>query len=326
MTASARPSSVGSGQGALKVLLLGASGQLGRCLQDRRPEAWSLLAPSSSELNICDAAALKAYLEREQPGLVVNASAYNAVDRAEDEPARAMAVNASGPRHLAESAAGIGARLIHISTDYVFDGSAVQPYPEDAPANPVNVYGKSKRAGELAVLSAMAPKGVAADSPPVSPTQAIVVRTAWMYSEYADNFVTTMLRLAAQGRPIHVVNDQVGTPTYAGDLAQAIVQLSRRPDAPSGIYHYAGATVVSWHGFAQCVFQAAGLEPALIPITTSQYGAAAARPRYSALSCERIAVYGARPEPLQIALGQVVRKILAARAARQAVKMPDRHS
>ncbi|CAM5518218.1 dTDP-4-dehydrorhamnose reductase [Eoetvoesiella caeni] len=305
----------------MKVLLIGGTGQLGRCLQDRRPEGWDLLAPGSGDLNICDQGAVQTYVGRIQPQLIINAAAYNAVDEAERNPAAATALNADGPRHLAQAAQKAGARLVHISTDYVFDGAASQPYSEDAPTNPINAYGKSKRAGELAVLQSL--------------PQTIVLRTSWLYSEYGANFVKTMLRLAAAGKPIRVVNDQVGAPTYAGDLAQTIIQLIRNSDAPGGIYHYTGATVLSWYGFAQHIFQAAGLAPELIPITSDEYFAAAAataadttakaaasaatlnsalaiatRPSSAVLSCEKVAQYGVQPQPLQASLGWVVKKIL----------------
>lgn len=306
----------------MKVLLTGGTGQLGRCLQDRCPNEWQLLVPSSQQLNICDKAAVHAYIKQAQPQLIINAAAYNAVDQAERDPAAAMALNADGPRYLAQAAQKAGARLVHLSTDYVFDGEATQPYSEDAPPNPINAYGKSKRAGELAVLQDQLQAPLQA--------QAIVLRTSWLYSEYGSNFVKTMLRLAGTGKPTRVVNDQAGAPTYAGDLAQAIIQLINNPDVPGGTYHYTGATVLSWHGFAQYIFQAAGLAPELIPITTDEYIAAATatgtaitstaasgsacatatRPIYSVLSCERIARYGIRPKPLQTSLGSVVKKLL----------------
>lgn len=300
----------------MKVLLIGGTGQLGRCLQERCPSAWQLLAPSSQELNICDQAAVHSYIEKAQPQLIINAAAYNAVDQAERDPAAAMALNADAPGHLAQAAQQVSARLVHISTDYVFDGEATQPYDEEASTNPINVYGKSKRAGELAVLQNQLQAQPQA--------RAIVLRTSWLYGEYGTNFVKTMLRLAGTGKPIRVVNDQIGTPTYAGDLAQAIIQLISQPDVPGGIYHYTGATVLSWHNFAQQIFQAANLAPELIPITTSEYTAAAAsaatsasalltpvaRPKYSVLSCEKIARCSVQLKPLQVSLGSVVKKIL----------------
>ena len=303
----------------MKVLLTGGTGQLGRCMQDRCPDAWQLLVPSSQELNICDQTSVHAYIKQAWPQLIINAAAYNAVDQAELDPAAAMALNADGPRHLAQAAQQVGARLVHISTDYVFDGQAKQPYEEDVPTNPINTYGKSKRAGELAVLQSQ------------PQAQAIVLRTSWLYSEYGSNFVKTMLRLAGRGKPVCVVNDQIGAPTYAGDLAQAIIQLIRNPEVPGGVYHYAGSTVLSWYGFAQHIFKAANLAPELIPITTDEYFAAAAattakavvsaatlnsalaiatRPSSSVLSCEKAAQYGVQPQPLQPSLGRVVKKIL----------------
>lgn len=318
----------GAGWYVMKVLLIGASGQLGRCLQDRQPEGWTLLCPSSSEVNITDRAAVQAYIENTTPHLIINACAYNAVDLAQSNVALAMAVNAEGPRHVARAAARVGARLVHVSTDYVFDGKAAKPYDESAPANPVSVYGKSKHAGELAVLdphcAALPPSLSRLVVPPSPPTdgsrsqpassrqfQPIVLRTAWLYSEYGGNFVKTMLRLAAQGKPIHVVDDQIGSPTYAGDLADAIIQLSQRPDVPGGVYHYSGATALSWHGFVQRIFQAAGLTPVLMPITSAQYPCAAARPRYSVLSCEKIRQYGIVAKPMGDSLQAVVRKCLS---------------
>jgi dTDP-4-dehydrorhamnose reductase len=316
----------------MKVLLIGASGQLGRCLQDRQPEGWTLLCPSSSEVNITDPAAVQAYIENTTPHLIINACACNAVDLAESNVALAMAVNAEGPRHVAQAAAQVGAKLLHVSTDYVFDGSATKPYDESAPTNPINVYGASKRAGEVAVLRALPDPHYAALPlswpglvvPPSWPTegsqsqrvssrqfQSIVLRTAWLYSEYGGNFVKTMLRLAAQGKPIHVVDDQIGSPTYAGDLADAIIRLSQRPGVSGGIYHYSGATALSWHGFAQRIFQAAGLAPVLRPITSAQYPCAAARPRYSVLSCEKIRQYGIVVKPMGDSLRAVVRKCLS---------------
>ncbi|TAL75658.1 MAG: NAD(P)-dependent oxidoreductase [Burkholderiaceae bacterium] len=315
----------------MKVLIFGASGQLGRCLQDRQPEGWTLLCPSSSEVNITDQAAVQAYIENATPHLIINACAYNAVDLAQSNVALAMAVNAEGPRHVAQAAVQVGAKLLHVSTDYVFDGKATKPYGESACANPINVYGTSKRAGELAVLRALPDPHYAALPPSLSglvvppswPTegsqskpaslhqfQSIVLRTAWLYSEYSGNFVKTMLRLAAQGKAIHVVDDQIGSPTYAGDLADAIIQLSQRPDVPGGIYHYSGATALSWHGFAQRIFQAAGLTPALVPITSAQYPSIAARPKYSALSCAKIRQYGIHAKPVDASLPEVVRKCL----------------
>lgn len=303
----------------MRVLLLGGSGQLGQCLQDRCPGDWILAAPASSELDICNRLAVEEYMEQMRPHLVINAVAYNFVDQAEVDSDRAMAVNARGPWHLSQATARIDARLIHISTDYVFDGKASEPYGEDAATNPINVYGKSKLLGEQAVLSpggksvrleASSPD-VASDSQLNAPltAQSIVLRTAWLYSEYANNFVKTMLRLAAQGSPIRVVDDQFGTPTYAGDLANAIIQLSRLPSVPGGIYHYAGSEVMSWHGFAQRVFQTAGLLPDLKAVASSEYSSRALRPKYSALSSKKIAYYDIQAKRVQVGLDCVIDRL-----------------
>jgi len=254
-------------------------------------------------------------VERARPALIINAAAYNAVDLAESAPAAAFAVNAHGPGHLAAAATRWGARLIHVSTDYVFDGRQAAPYGEDAPARPLNVYGQSKREGERAVLQACA--------------DAIVLRTAWLYSEYGSNFVKALLDRAAGaalralpptdgsapggGSPrLPVVDDQTGSPTYAGDLAQALIGLAALPAVPGGIYHFAGAAILSRYEFAQLVFRhVRAIErgfagPAPTPVPSSQYPGAAPRPGYSALSCEKIRGWGIVPSTPDENLRRVV--------------------
>jgi dTDP-4-dehydrorhamnose reductase len=290
----------------MRVLLLGGAGQLGRCLRDRWPPDWERHAPGSTQLDIRDGAAVSKAAERLRPGLIINAAAYNRVDDAERSPAEAYAVNAEGAGNVARAAARVGARLFHISTDYVFDGlrdgrPAIRPYAEEDVPHPLNVYGESKRRGELAVLAA------APDS--------IVLRTAWLFSEYGHNFARTILRLARVGQPLRVVGDQVGSPTYAGDLAQAVVRLGAvcaNGDMAGGILHYSGAEVMSWHRFAGRIVQAevegGGKAVPIAFVSSCQYGAVARRPPYSALSCDKMRTLGMPPQPLSVGLARVLQR------------------
>ncbi|MEQ4532332.1 MAG: dTDP-4-dehydrorhamnose reductase [Mixta sp.] len=264
----------------MRVLLTGAYGQLGRSLLDRFPADWVLLACGSAELDITNRAAVERIVRRFRPQVIMNAAAYTAVDKAETDRIRAMKINAIGPENLARAAREVGAQLIHISTDYVFDGSKPTPYIEsDAPC-PVNFYGLSKWEGEKRV-QAMLPR-------------AIIIRTSWVFSEYGNNFVKTMLRLAQTQQTLRVVNDQRGCPTYAGDLAQAMIALARDVHA-AGIYHYCGDKAVSWYEFAQAIFSLfSGYYPALrsvevLPVTTASYKQQAIRPVNSVMTSERTA-------------------------------------
>jgi len=237
----------------LKILITGAQGQLGRTLQQLSPPHWTVTALGSGQLDITDARAVRERVGALRPDLIVNAAAYNAVDRAEQEQEqereRAFAVNAQGPLNLARAANEAGARLVHVSTDYVFDGRSDRPYGEQATPNPLNAYGESKLQGEQWVLR---------EQP-----HALVVRTAWVYSAVGQNFVAAMLGAAGQGRPVRVVDDQTGAPTFAGDLAEAIIGLAGLSDAEEGvrpeggIYHYSGATALSRYDFAHAIFAAA---------------------------------------------------------------------
>jgi dTDP-4-dehydrorhamnose reductase len=326
----------------MRVLLLGGSGQLGHCLQDRRPDDWSLCAPASAQLDVRNGASVDKAVAELRPDLVINAAACNQVDMAEQAPAAAYAVNAEGAGHVARAAARAGARLIHISTDYVFDGlcggrPATRPYAEDAAAHPLNVYGASKRQGELAVLAAN--------------PDAMIVRTAWLFSEYGRNFVRAILERVRAGQPLRVVDDQVGSPTYAGDLAQVLIRLGgagvRGATPPGGIYHFCGAEVLSWYQFA-CRIAAAVVAPAnaatraaklaesrpkepgplaqaavpgaisIAPITSGDYASPARRPAYSALSCDKMCAMGMSPRPLAPGLARVLereQRLCGARAA-----------
>ncbi|MEH2919975.1 dTDP-4-dehydrorhamnose reductase [Samsonia erythrinae] len=263
----------------MKILLTGANGQLGRCFQDRLPVGWEILATGSGELDITDINQIMCSVTQFKPDVIVNAAAYTAVDKAESEPDRAEKINVTGPENLATVANQHGIRLVHVSTDYVFDGTATEPYNENSPTNPLSVYGKTKLAGEQAVTQA-------------SP-EAIIVRTAWVFSEYGNNFVKTMLRLAKERDTLSIVNDQRGCPTYAGDLALAIISLLKE-NAEGGIYHYCGDKEVSWYEFAEVIFKTIRKKNAISPIPiltaikTREYPTPAKRPKYSALNCLKI--------------------------------------
>ncbi|KTS01331.1 dTDP-4-dehydrorhamnose reductase [Pantoea dispersa] len=261
----------------MRVLLTGAYGQLGRCLLDRVPAEWILLACGSAELDITDRPAVERVVKKFRPDVIINAAAYTAVDKAETDRIRAMKVNAIGPENLAIAAHQQGARLIHLSTDYVFDGSKKTPYTESDLPCPINFYGLSKWEGEKRVFSVL--------------PDALVIRTSWVFSEYGANFVKTMLRLAETRSEISVVNDQFGCPTYAGDLAQAIITLASRAEA-AGVYHYCGDVAVSWCEFAQAIFVAAQRDVLVKGIGSSQYPMAAARPANSVMNTARIAALG----------------------------------
>lgn len=272
----------------MKVLLTGAKGQLGRCFCDRLPSGWDILATDSEILDITDLEKVKSVAAAYRPDFIVNAAAYTAVDKAESESEVAALINEVGPKNLAIVANEIGARLVHISTDYVFDGDATTPYIEVAATNPLGVYGQTKLKGELAVSQ-------------IQP-EALIIRTAWVFSEYGNNFVKTMLRLA-QGRDmLGIVADQRGCPTYAGDIAQATITLLQKA-APGGIYHFCGDSEVAWNEFAEIIFSSAlhqgVLEqaPVVNGITTEQYPTPARRPKYSVLNCEKIQNVGVKLSP-----------------------------
>ncbi len=267
------------------IWVVGSAGMLGQELVAALTQAGREFVGTDREVSILDEAALKAYAEGRRISWIVNCAAYTAVDRAEDEEAAARALNAEGPENLGRLARRIGARVLHISTDYVFDGSGSRPYREDDPVAPLGAYGRTKAEGE-ARLRAVAP-------------ESIIVRTAWLYGRHGPNFVATMLRLMREREELGVVADHVGSPTWARDLAKALVVILGAERAPEGIYHYTNEGVTSWHGFAQAIeaeARARGLLPRpcrVLPITTAAYPTKARRPAYSVLSKEKSkAVFG----------------------------------
>lgn len=267
----------------MKVLLTGSKGQLGHCFCDRLPAGWDVLATDSDVLDITNLAKVKQVVADYRPDVIVNAAAYTAVDKAESDQKIAALINATGPKNLALAANEIGARLVHVSTDYVFDGEASTPYVETAATNPLGVYGKTKLDGEIAVSQ-------------IQPN-ALIIRTAWVFSEYGSNFVKTMLRLGKERDVLKVVADQFGCPTYAGDIAQAIIDLLRK-NSGGGIYHFCGDNQVAWNEFAEAIFVSAlklkklTKAPIVEAIGTEQYPTPAKRPKYSVLNCNKIQQQG----------------------------------
>jgi dTDP-4-dehydrorhamnose reductase len=261
----------------MRVLITGAEGQIGRALRATTPPGVAVRALGRSQLDLTRQGDIALRVHEFRPDLVVNAAGYTAVDRAEAEPAAAGAVNEEGACHLAEVAAETGARMLHFSTDYVFDGKQGRPYGPGDPPNPLNVYGRSKLAGERAVLDALGDR-------------AVVVRTAWVYAATGRNFLRTMLRLLNEREQVRVVSDQLGTPTSAASVARAAWAIAGHPDL-RGIAHWTDDGVASWYDFAVAIQEEAlqagllGRAAKVVPVATEEYPSPACRPRYSVLDC-----------------------------------------
>ena len=259
------------------IVLLGCNGQLGKELQATVPSDYRLFSYPRSAIDVSDKQQLST-ITRHQPALVINASAYTAVDKAESDPALAYAINTQAVQLIGELCADIHARLIHVSTDFVFDGEQSSPYLPDDKTNPQSIYGDSKLKGELSLAA-------------VPGLDYLVIRTSWVHSAKGNNFVKTMLKLFEQRDKLSVVNDQLGSPTWAQNLAHAIWSFSQQPQA-KGIYHYADAGVISWYDFAIAIQQeaiAAGWPDTgtqITPIPAADYPTPATRPAYSVLDCQ----------------------------------------
>lgn len=273
---------------SIRILLFGANGQIGYELERSLKSIGSLNTLVRAEADFRDPESLRAVVSDLSPHIMINAAAFTGVDKAEKEPDLAMVVNANAPRVLAEEAEAIGACLVHYSTDYVFDGTSTQPYFENSPANPLSVYGRSKLAGDLAVMK--------------SCRRHLIFRTSWVYGTRGNNFLKTILRAAKERASLRVVVDQTGTPTSAGLIAEATVDvLSVMKSAPDmddrwGIYHLTAKGKTSWHGFARYAVETALAKGAklevspedIYPIPTSEYPLQATRPANSTLDTKKI--------------------------------------
>ena len=272
----------------MRVLVTGGNGQLGtEVVREFNRLGHEVLAPLPEELDFLDPDKLAARAAALQADWIVNCAAYTQVDRAESEPVQAFTINRDSAGRLAAVAAQTGGRMLHISTDFVFDGKQSRPYREDDEPGPLSVYGRSKWEGDEAVLAAL--------------PGAIILRTAWLYGIHGHNFVKTMLRLAREGKPLRVVDDQVGTPTWTADTVQAMAALVTAE--ASGVFHFTDAGETSWCGFARAIITEAaqlGFElktRTVAPIPTSEYPTPATRPHYSVLDTRKIQPYLASPIP-----------------------------
>lgn len=267
----------------MNILVTGSNGQLGSELKKlvaiKTDHSNHFIFTDISELDITDEAQVKAFFEQNSIDFCMNAAAYTAVDKAENEPITAHLINVEAVRLLAVQCQLHNAFFIHISTDYVFDGMSHLPYGEDSPTDPQSIYGKTKLAGEIVAIK---------NNP-----KTIIIRTSWLYSAFGNNFVKTMLRLAQSKPALSVVADQIGTPTYAGDLAQAILYIidfisANKDKNLAGTYHYSNEGVATWYDFAHAIFEMNDLKVKLKPIRTTEYPTPAHRPAYSILDKSKI--------------------------------------
>ncbi|MEH2373947.1 dTDP-4-dehydrorhamnose reductase [Nostoc sp.] len=272
------------------ILLIGNKGQLGKELQQILPDYGNIISVARPTVDLAQPDTLRNIIRSKQPQIIINAAAYTAVDKAESEAELATAINATAPFILAQESQKLGAFLIHISTDYVFDGNGCRPYQETYTTNPLSVYGKTKLAGEEAIRETCA--------------HHLILRTAWVYGIFGkSNFVKTMLRLGAERQELRVVADQIGSPTWAQDIATVIAEMiPQLTPKISGTYHYTNSGVASWYDFAVAIFEEAqqlGFPlkvEHLVPITTAEYLTLARRPAYSVLACGKIsAILGTYP-------------------------------
>ena len=265
----------------MKVLITGSNGQLGSEIKELASDYENLecVFKDLPELDICDAEVLNTFIIDQHINAVINCAGYTAVDKAEEEALIAQKVNSEGVLNLVNALKKVDGKLIHISTDYVFDGNHSQPYKESDPVSPIGVYGQTKRAGELAVLNGS--------------IDAIVIRTSWLYSKYGNNFVKTMLRLGNEKKSLQVVSDQKGTPTFAKDLAKTCLDIlsdasSTNLSKKGSLYHYSNEGVTSWYDFATAIMEIGNIDCKVIPIETKDYPTQARRPMYSVLDKSKI--------------------------------------
>ncbi len=266
----------------MNILITGADGQLGSEIRILAVNSeWNFLFTDIEELDITNKKSVEVYFKDHSINICVNCAAYTKVDKAESEPCLAKQINEIAVRNLAEVCSSVKAVFIHVSTDFVFDGKNSKPYKEEDIALPVSVYGQTKFAGEIAAANAC--------------ENTLIIRTSWLYSTYGKNFVHTMLRVGKENKKLNVVSDQIGTPTYAADLAVVIFDilmlLIKSPESINklkGIYHYSNEGIASWYDFAVEIFNIAGMKVELTPITSAEYPLPAQRPSFSVLDKEKI--------------------------------------
>lgn len=262
----------------MKILVLGAHGQFGRSLKDIAVNysQFDFIYTDIDSLDITDYNLVNDFISKQKPDVIINCVAYTAVDKAESEQEKALLINANVVENLAQIVQKNNIFLVHVSTDYVFDGKGYRPYNEDNATNPISAYGKTKLLGEQAILN--------------NPCHCAIVRTSWLYSQYGTNFVKTMLRLGKERQELTVVNDQIGSPTYAPDLAEAIMQIVLQKESvkQTKIYHYSNEGVTSWYDFAKAIMEMGNCPCEVLPIPTEQYPTPAQRPFYSVLDKQKI--------------------------------------
>jgi len=296
----------------MRILLTGAKGQLGWEILKQAPgSACDCIGIDIAEADLTDPGQVDRVMDATRPDLLIHGAAYTQVDAAETDVQAAFAVNRDAAAHLAAACAAAHIPMVHISTDFVFDGKKSTPYVETDPVAPLSVYGRSKAAGEEVVRQAL--------------DRHLIIRTAWMYGLHGHNFVKSMLRLGRENRQLRVVSDQIGCPTFAADLADALLTVCRRiqnqSQVPWGTYHLCGRGSVSWHGFAQRIFEIAhhlDLVPdvEVTPISTREYPTAAPRPAFSVMSCEKIHTgFGIEPPPWQDSLEKMLKQLAKSRKA-----------
>jgi dTDP-4-dehydrorhamnose reductase len=271
----------------MKILVTGKNGQLGQSIKRLLDEkcfanlsSFSFIFTGREELNLETLESIQSYFVRNDIDIIINCAAYTKVDQAEEDQIKANLINNNAVRELAKISKKSKIKLIHISTDFVFNGHKKEPYTEDDKTSPINIYGKTKLAGELAIISTM-------------PFNSIIIRTGWVYSEFGNNFVKTILNLATKSNTLDIVSDQIGTPTYAYDLANLILQIVGSKsflenEKPTSIFHYSNEGKSSWYEFAKEVISISGINCHLNPINTEDYPLPAKRPKYSILSKKKI--------------------------------------
>ncbi len=285
----------------MKTLVLGAGGQLGQCLKAvaAKRDIDFLVFPDEQSGNILDVEKLKALFAAEQPAYVINCAAYTAVDKAEDEVDICRMVNKQGALNVALLCREFGAKLVHVSTDFVFQGDIVELLKEDDLAEPISIYGLTKLEGEIDIVDTL--------------PEHYILRTSWLYSEYANNFVKTMLKLGAERDSLNIIADQIGSPTYAIDLAGAILDIIVSGKEAYGVYHYSNEGSVSWFDFAKAIFDISGTAVKVGPIPTSAYPTKAMRPKFSVMDKSKIkATFGIEVPYWRDSLVKCIKELVAA--------------